>query len=913
MHPDLSLIRDVGGIAAPPRRRSRQTRVLIAWADPCSQRYPGLHGIESEVRGIVRALSTSECRRFEVEELQFATPSSLAKSVQAFRPDIFHFIGHSDCLPTGGIVVLESGQPNAEALLHGDDLAETLAKAEVQVAVLAGCVTAGAIASVGSELASKGIPAIVAMQAPLHDGAARLFARAFYGSLGSGETIDDAVLEGRSAMSGSGNSWAVPVVMRTPFDGPQFEDELEFDAEPDVRERRDNLTYDDRPFVGRQQERIELRDRISVKRQRLVTITGMGGMGKTRLGKQVSAELIDDFPDGVWMVECDTFDNREQLLGGIASVIGITDDGMDIERAVVQSLARKKLLLFLDCFERITEHADVLDAILKQTMDCHMIVTSRVVLGLSREFEYRLSPMGLKRKGGELSDSVALFAEAASHAVNAFEVTGKNRPLILELCKELEGVPLALVLAAGRLRHLSLSELLEQVRLHPLEVLRRRGAAKDRQADLYRVVASSFLLLGTRECGLLDHLGVFVGAFSVEDAAEVCGWSKVEMLNGLSVLRDHSLLQVQLQQDRTRFKLLDTVREFLVQLPRDDRESGDRAACAERHAVRYSRTAEEVGNLMSDGRSTDGTNLLWSEIGNLRAACLYCAGNGLHTLSRLLAEGLARTYFEMALHADFEQVVSMGLKAATALSDTILEAKLLGLAGADAATRKDEDAWRAYWTRRLAIYRSLGDLDGMTDTLFDMAWECVLLGQAEEADDYLNQAAELAMQAANHGLLGSCYIVRAQMEMKAGNREVAKRWVEDATREVTLTRNKGHLLYLNQHLTVLHENFGDRQGAARACMTMLGLSFEVHRYRNMAWALAKLAELHEAFHEEELATVCYLALGKLQGEYATRHGEQAKQMFVQYLKRHGEMSLLVQVHKKTPWQTLLRQLPYVGG
>lgn len=912
MIPGLSLIRDAGGVARPTHAKRGPTRVLVAWSDPSSSDYRHLPGIEPELRSVIRALSSPECRQFQVEVLQFATHASLVRTLGSFRPDIFHFIGHGDLLPTGGALVLESGLPNVEALLHGDELAKLLSDSGVQLAFLSGCMTGAAVCGVGAELARSGIPATVAMQGPFYDGSAGLFARAFYGSLGAGETVDDAVLEGRCTIRGAGNDWAVPIVMRVPFEGPRFDQEVEEEVVQEAPAQRHNLTYDERPFIGRATERLEVRDRVSVKRQRLVTVTGMGGMGKTRLGKQVSAELLDDFPDGVWMVECDALDGREQIVGAIATAIGISETGSDVEQAVIRKLASKKLLLFLDCFERHVDHADLLDSILKHSGECQILVTSRVVLGLPREFEYRLSPMAIKKKGAEPSDSVSLFAEAASHALNSFELTSANRAVIKELCTELEGVPLALLHAAGRLRHLSLRELLEQVRLHPLEVLRRRGGVKDRQADLYRVVASSFLLLGARECSLLDRLGVFVGSFYAEDAAEVCNLSKAELLNSLATLRDHSLIQVQTRLERTRFKLLDTVREFLNQLPRNESEEVEKRACSDRHAERYARMADSIGGMLREGRWSEGTELLWSEIGNIRAACNYSALQKRYDLASRFAFALGRPFFDMALYADFEQVAKTGLEAARTLGDLKLEALLLGLEGAQAAVKKDDEACRELWVKRLEICRAMGDLEGSTDALCDLAWESFELGRIQRAREELMAATEIASKASHQGLMARCFVERAQIDLKAGDVASARELVAEATQRLSHSEHKGLKLYVNQHLVALNEALGNAESAFDSCVQMLVLAFEVHRYRNTAWALLKLGELHETAGELESAVTCFVAAVRLQAEFASRQGERSKAILSQFEKRHEDLvRRFLQDHKRTSWRNLIRTLSYV--
>lgn len=914
LHPGLSLIRDIGSAPMAPKMKSGQTQVLLVWADPDTDLYRRLPGIEKEVRSVVRALATPECRHFSVDEVKFATISALQRSIRAKRPDILHFIGHGDVLPTGGVLVFESGEANVGAMLHGDELAPMLRDAGVELVLLSGCMTGEAGCGVGTELATRGVPAVVAMQAPMHDGSAGLFARAFYGSLGIGESVDDAVAEGRIAVRGSANDWAVPVVMRAPFDGPRFDGAIDFDLIPEAPAPLHNLTYDERPFIGRHAERMEIRDRICLKRQRLLTITGMGGMGKTRLGKQVAAEVLDDFPDGVWMVECDSLDTREELLSGIAAVLGAQTSGSGLEESLAQKLADKKLLLFLDCFERVVEHAEILELLLKQCPNCQLLVTSRIVLGLPREFEYRLQPMVLKKRGIQPSDAVSLFAEAASHVLNSFEVTARNRPTVVELCELLEGVPLALVLAAGRLRHLSLAELLEQVKLNPLDVLRRRGSPKDKQADLYRVVASSFLLLDSRESGLLDRLSVFVGGFFADDAAEVCGWSKTALLNGLSTLRDHSLVQAQPQADRTRYKLLDTVREFLDQLPRDDEEADERRACMERHAGRYARLADDIGRLLADGRSSEGASLLWSEVGNLRASCKFASANSVPALLLRLSDSLCRPYFDMALYEDFERLSAAGLGAADHLQDLALQSRLLGLTGAYAAIRKDEAGWRSAWGRRLEICESMGDVVGSADALCDIAWESFSLGHVSDSHRDLLRAAEMARQVGDNALLARCYVERAQVEAKEGRLAAAAKLVVDATRAILDSENVHYGAYVNQHLVALNERLGHRDAALAAGVRMLNLGIRTHRHRSTAWALLKLAELHEAGGDVESAGLCLMSAVKLQAEFATRQGEKSRALFSQFAKRQREwVELAGQSYKRSSWRNLAGMLPYVQG
>ena len=909
LDPGIHLIRELSGGGVSRDLTGSVIKVLVVWADPASEEYPHLEGIANEVKSVMHAFSLPECQRFHVRELPYATAGSLTRVIQEHSPDIVHFIGHGDIRPTGGVIVLESGAPNQEVFLHGDEFAEFLAEAKVKLVVLTGCMTGDAISGVATELGNHGIPAIVAMQAPIHDASAGLFARAFYSSLVSGDNVDQAVLHGRQAIRGTVNDWAVPVLLRSPFDSPSFDAGFDFDFRSDENLVRHNLTYDDRPFIGRHQERGEVRDRITVKRQRLVTITGMGGMGKTRLAKQVASEVVDDFPDGVWMVECDTLSGRDQLIGAIVSTLGLTTSISDAEQDLIRELRSKRLLLFLDCFEGLVEHSDLLDSLLRHSAETQLLVTSRILLGISREFEYRLSPMNLKRKGGEVSDGVSLFLEAAAHSTDSFVSTARNKALVRELCDSMEGVPLAVILAAGRLRHLSLVELLEQVRENPLDVLKRRGGPKDRQADLYRVVSTSFMLLDEGERDLLDKLSLFVGSFDIDDAADVCGARKSDMFTRISILRDHSLVQVQTVMDRTRYKLLDTVREVLDQLPRSEVQQTERHECAVRHAEKYTQKSEAIGNLLAEGRVAEAKLILWREIGNFRAASELCAAERRFDLVKGLVNGLARMLFETSLYVDFEKLADAGFAAANALSDPLLESKLCGLKGAMYAVRQDESGWRPLWLRRIDICQKMGDLRGCADTLTDIASEYNQMGKFDEAEKWISQGVEMAQAAKAFGLLANFYAQRSRIAIERNDNDSALNWVQEASRLAELEVRQSQYLGVWQYIGITNEALGRNGDARRNYLIVLRYNVESDTFRTIAWSCLKLAAIFERMDQGELALLSLMACTKLQAEVATRHGERAKSLLSQFLKRQGgRFDPLWVEERKTPWRELCRRI-----
>jgi predicted ATPase len=266
-------------------------------------------------------------------------------------------------------------------------------------------------------------------------------------------------------------------------------------------------------------------------------------MGKTRLCKQVAAELVDEFPDGAWLVDCESLLETHELLAGISNVFpfGSQSNSKD---GLIESLQRRRLLVVLDCFENTVTNAPLVDELVESVPGLHVLLTSRILLGVPREHEYPLRPMAVSAKSGETADSMRLFAEAAGHAIDGFQITSKNKKLLREICASLEGVPLALVLAAGRLRHMGLAELIQQVNEQPVATLRRRTGGIERHANIESVVAGSFNLLPIAERQMLCKLAILVGSFTVTDGAAVCKISETALIAWLSDLRDHSLIHL---------------------------------------------------------------------------------------------------------------------------------------------------------------------------------------------------------------------------------------------------------------------------------------------------------------------------------------------------------------------------------
>ena len=905
----VSLTRDVGVRAHIPRPASDRPSVLIAWANPGSSRYPLLHFADREAGSVLRALKSAECSRVDVDELPFATISSLIRSLAERKPDVLHFIGHGDIHPTGGVIVLEGGMPATESFLYADDLAKSIVDAGTQLVVLSGCLTSGAPDAIGTVLAESGVPAVLAMSMPIQDAAAHQFSRAFYSSLSEGTQLEEAVFEGRCAIAGMGCDWAAPQLMLSCNQPIIFAEQEETSFRWKSTERKTNLTYDDRPFIGRVKERADLRRKIRDQAQRLVTITGPGGMGKTRLSKQVAAELREEFPDGVWFVDCESLVGTQELVNGVAGSIPFANHA-ESKQGLKDALARRRLLVVLDCFENSVAQGALIEELLAHAIGLHVLLTSRIVLGLPREHEYPLPPMSLSARAGENADGINLFAEAAGHAVDGFMVTAKNRKLLKELCASLEGVPLAIVLAAGRLRHMGLMELMEQVRMQPIATLRRRAGGIDRHSNIESVVAGSFNLLPPAERQMLCKIGIFVGSFSVADASFVCDLSEAELIAWLSDLRDHSLVQILRDDYKTRYKLLDTVRDYLSRLVVEERLQRELSHCRLRHAEYYTRLAVDVGKLMSEGRWSAGTGAMMQDIGNIRAAIEAAIALQRDDLIAAMTNSVARRFFEAGLLTDFRKLADAGYAAAERLKEPALRIQILGLDGALASRNGNESLCEQLWLERVELSRHTGDIEHCADTLIDLAWQAFEASDTHKSRLRLIEALRLARSVDDPTFIATARVVQARLALASSNKRLAIHRSDQAEKLLARCSDRNGALFLYQNLSISCRELGDIAKSVDYTLDLVRLSIERNQVMHAAWALLELAPMYEQTGRVELAGRCYLAAMKVHAEYATRLRVRATTAYSQFKKRHeeDEVTALLTSLRNNSWQEIISDL-----
>jgi predicted ATPase len=822
----VHLIRFAGGSAEAPLP-GMKPHVLVVHANPCSAKYPNLEHAEREYQSICRALDSAECGRFQVSSLKNATVASLIRAVEECKPNVLHFVGHGDLLPSGGALVLEGANPKSESILYCEELGELLLRSGTTMAVLSGCMTAGVTAAIGSQLAERAVNLVVGMQMPIEDASAPLFARAMYAAIAEGTRPYEAVRQGRTAISRSGMDWAAPVIIaRFPLRSP-------FEQSRQIH----NLPIDDRPFIGRIDEKRELVQLI--KESQLTTVTGMGGMGKTRLAREVARDVLDDF-GAVWLVECEALENREEVVLSLAGVLGV-ESSATVEQDVIHAIGNSPLLLVFDCFERVAEAAaDFLDRVLARCPSVKIVVTSRVVLGLARETEFVLGPMSLKGKRSALPDGLDLFLKAATRVDRDFKLTRKNRAPLIGLVQALESVPLAIILAAGRLRHMGLDELHQQVLTQRLDVLKRKPVGQDRHADLLRVVGDSFALLGEEELSLIQALSVFRGGFYLHDAQAVLGQSP-QLLDGIATLRDNSLLVVQQTTGAKRYRILDTIREYIERTFEETSLAESRA----RHAEYFVAQATAVRDLVEKGRWTEANARLWMDIGNYRGAIEHAARIRNSDQVRQLAGSLARICLEAGAKSDFELMASQGEQFASEHLDFELLVELRGLQGTADRRSGDFIGARTRWLERVEFCRQIGDLDGECDTLLDLADLALSLGEMDRVEAMLARFRLVSVGLSPGPIRASGLLIEAKAALERGEVSLALEFAEAAERMTESLGVGRHALYVWMSLAQIQRRTGNIEKSAGLCRRMLSDALASSFHQSAGMALLELAKALE--------------------------------------------------------------------
>jgi predicted ATPase/class 3 adenylate cyclase/DNA-binding CsgD family transcriptional regulator/tetratricopeptide (TPR) repeat protein len=515
---------------------------------------------------------------------------------------------------------------------------------------------------------------------------------------------------------------------------------------------QNNLPAQLSTFIGRDRE---VRDvRALVKSARLVTLTGAGGAGKTRLGLQVAAGLLDGSGDGVWLVELAAVTNEDAVAAAISLALRIAaQPGRPVLEGLIDALAPQDVLIVLDnCEHLIGGCAKTAEAILRHCPRVRLLATSREPLGVGGETIYRVPSLSLPGPGDTgppapgSSDAVTLFADRArAHGV-ALAIDEQTGPLVVSVCRRLDGMPLAIELAAARLRSLSLSSLSDRLDQRFRLLTGGSRTALARQQTLRATVDWSYSLLTGAEQVLLARLSVFAGSFDLDAAEAVCGFPGIDMLDVaglLGSLVDKSLVVAEPAGGTLRYRLLETIRLFAAErlaVAGDDEATTVAAA----HCAHFLAIAEAAAAHLTGPDQGSGLDRLDADQANLRRAGEHAAGDPDGT-ALVLRLGVALYRYSIARSRQRQAfgLLVPALRRPDAGADPALFAAAL-VTAALTACWVDIGAARHLAEQAVQVTRQLGDDRLLSRALASLCGACYYAGETETGLPFGQESAERA-------------------------------------------------------------------------------------------------------------------------------------------------------------------------
>ena len=569
-----------------------------------------------------------------------------------------------------------------------------------------------------------------------------------------------------------------------------------------------NLPFQVTSFVGREREMREASQLFSTTR--LLTFIGPGGTGKTRLSLQVAAEQLSEFKDGVWLVELAALTDPSLILQSIASVFNLRMQmGMPLQEIVFDYLRAKHLLLILDNCEHLVEAcAHFADQILRTSPRIKFIASSREALGISGETIYRVpslsvpSPAEVTREALERFESIQLFVERAQAANPKFELTDSNASSVAQICFRLDGIPLALELAAARVAIFSAEQI--ATRLDDRFKLLTGGSrtALPRQQTLRALIDWSYDILSEDERALLRRLSVFAGGWTFEAAEAVCG--DLNVLDLLTQLVNKSLVIVDEQMEATRYRLLETIRQYA----RDKLlEAGEAQQTRNLHLQYFVEFSEATGPHMDTMDVLIWIPKLDAEYDNVHAAFEWGLDHDVEACLRIVGS-LAYYWFRRGHGAEGIDMANAAFASANGLPPAekedaqrrqmMIRARALQAAAFLCYSQGDNiNAYKA-GNECVALARQLGDVQMLAVALSFSASAKLFEGDTETALAQIKEAIAVSQKMDEKLGLGMAYGMMAQLEMVVNrNMKAAEKYEQQAmelTRDIASTW-KGLMMY----------------------------------------------------------------------------------------------------------------------
>ncbi|HTX91626.1 MAG TPA: tetratricopeptide repeat protein [Anaerolineales bacterium] len=660
-----------------------------------------------------------------------------------------------------------------------------------------------------------------------------------------------------------------------------------------ISDSKTNLPYQHLPLIGRARELEALHNLLLREEVNLVTVTGSGGIGKTRLALQVASDLLKNFEHGVFFVPLASITNPDFVATTITGTLGVKGgENQPVVDFLKNYLRDKQILLVLDNFEQLTPAAPLLNELLTAAPDLKILVTSRAVLHLHDEYEFNVPPLSVpdldnlpSLEALAQSPAVALFVGRAQAVKTDFTLTKENAPVIAEICVRLDGIPLALELAAVRIKLFAPQALLKGLS-HRLAFLAQKNVdGTPRHQTLRNAIAWSYQLLEADEQALYSQLGVFAGGCTLEAIEAVCTWdnaSGATTLEQLASLVDKSMLQHEVRPDgEPRFMLLETLREYaLEQLE----AAGQTEEVRRKHLAYYLKLVEAIEPGPKDPNLGAWMKRLEEEHDNLRLALEWALGHDEIEPAERIAGAVWRFW---QIHGHVEEGTNW-MKAVLSRSDgdtSLARAKALWGAGWLGMVRGTLNLSRKYFEEGATISRKLGNdrflglslhgsgavaraqgnfeqsrvafeeslpLFEALESTEDVAWTFVHLGVTalekgdfEQAVAHLSQGLELFRTLDQRWPRAEALTFLGHAALQQRDYALAQKRYEDALAFYEELEDRSNIAILNSYISATLFGRDEIKRAIDSYQENLVISNDVKDYWGLVWGIERLAEAAE--------------------------------------------------------------------
>ena len=599
------------------------------------------------------------------------------------------------------------------------------------------------------------------------------------------------------------------------------------------RRPKNNLPLQLTGLVGREREIAEVERLLS--EHRLLTLTGPGGSGKTRLALAVASTLGDDYEDEAWLVELAPLSDPELVPQAVAPVLGVREEpGTAVLDSLRAHLEAREILLVLDNCEHLVDAcADLADALLRSCPDLKVFATSREALGVVGETLFVVPPLSLPDprhlqdiEGLSHYEATELFSERARAASPDFEITERNAVAVAQVCYRLDGMPLAIELAAARARALSVEQIVS--RLDDRFVLLTGGGrtALAHNGTLRATMDWSHELLSQEERVLLRRLSVFAGGFTLAAAEAVCGGEGLEeneVLDLLSSLVDKSLVLVSEQEGEARYGLLETVRHYAAEKVE---EAGEGTKVGGRHAEFFLRLAEQADTESKGARRAAWLGRLEAEHDNLRTVLDWALTHGEDDLGLRVAGALGGFWLVRGRLSEGRRWLEAALQGGDGTPEPTRTGTLLR-AGLIAREQGDHERSVELLGEALALARRIGDKATAAIALLNLGWAALLRDELQRASELTEESLTLQRETNDWVGVARALTVLGLLANAQGDHERAKALHEESLGLAREAGDVGAIVLSLMPGALASLGSGDRRRARELCEEGLQLSWRL--------------------------------------------------------------------------------------